>query len=152
MRGYGYITVASGAVYLQWESMLENTRILTSRKHTRRQKRQWKKDPMLASRYSLQTLWHPKLSCKVLGSSPSLPVYISSLSIPPFSHCLADHRGLASTGHFDKKTREISMRSLQSEARSFTCLISPVFLGQGSVMQIVSTTQGLGYLMEYYLS
>lgn len=68
----------------------------------------------------------------------------------PFSHYLADHRGLASTGHFDKKTHEINLESLQSEAHSFICLISPVFLGQGSVMQVVSTTQGLGYLMKYY--
>lgn len=29
-----YITVASGAVYLQHDSALENTRVLTSRKHT----------------------------------------------------------------------------------------------------------------------
>lgn len=34
MKGYGYITVASGAVYLQQDSVLENTRVLTSRKHT----------------------------------------------------------------------------------------------------------------------
>lgn len=27
---------------------------------------------------------------------------------------------------------------------------SPVFLGQGSVMQVISTTQGLGYLMKYF--
>lgn len=88
MRGYGYITVASGAVYLQRESVLENTRILTSRKHTRRQKREWKKDPMLASRYSLQTLRQPKFSCKVLRSSPSLPIYTSTYSIKLISHTL----------------------------------------------------------------
>lgn len=34
-----YITVASGAVYLQHDSVLENTRVLTSRKHARREKR-----------------------------------------------------------------------------------------------------------------
>lgn len=34
-----YITVASGAVYLQHDSALENTRVLTSRKHTRRERR-----------------------------------------------------------------------------------------------------------------
>lgn len=38
-----YITVASGAVYLQHDSALENTRVLTSRKHTRRERRRGEK-------------------------------------------------------------------------------------------------------------
>jgi len=54
MKGYGYITVASGAVYLQQDSVLENTRVLTSRKHTRREKGERKKGHTLKSRYSLQ--------------------------------------------------------------------------------------------------
>lgn len=55
MKGYGYITVASGAVYLQQDSVLENTRVLTGRKHTRREKGEWKRGHTLKPRYSLQT-------------------------------------------------------------------------------------------------
>lgn len=153
MRGYGYVTVASGAVYLQRESVLENTRILTSRKHTRRQKREWKKDPMLASRYSLQTLRQPKFSCKVLRSSSLSPylhinlLYQAYQSHPSLTAWLITGAWLSQAILIRK---DISMESLQNEAHSFTCLISPVFLGQGSVMQVVSTTQGLGYLMKHY--
>lgn len=97
MKGYGYITVASGAVYLQWESVLENTRILTSRKHTRRQKREWKKDSMLAQGILCKLSHNLNLAVKSLGLLPlSLFTHqptLSSLSITPFSHCLADHRG-----------------------------------------------------------
>lgn len=59
---------------------------------------------------------------------------------------MAERRGLASTVHYDMKTHGISMENLQCEAHSFICLISPVFLGQRSVVQVVSKTQGLDYL------
>lgn len=59
---------------------------------------------------------------------------------------MAERRGLASTVHYDMKTHEISMKSRQHEAHSFICLISPVFLSQRSVVQVVSKTQGLDYL------
>lgn len=43
------------------------------------------------------------------------------------------------------KKREIRAESRQSEANSSTCLISSVFLGRRSVVQVVSKTRGLAY-------
>lgn len=47
MKGDGYITVASGAVYLQQDSVPENTRVLTSRKHAGREKGEGRKSRTL---------------------------------------------------------------------------------------------------------
>lgn len=55
-----YITVASGAVYLQHDSVLENTRVLTSRKHARREKRRVgkkKKGYMLKIKVFPKDIW-----------------------------------------------------------------------------------------------